>query len=121
MTIMLTPIAGRAQTVTAVEATMRGVDCHAQTLTLSIADGPSVFSVTPHTAAFVNSVPVGMCTLRQYVGDPATVWLTASGPRSIVQRIYVSVGTGPAGPEPVPGDWGSEHLYGPGWWSPWFP
>lgn len=97
-----------AQNVIGIQGTIQAADCQANTLALKATDGSSrVFSAASSTAVFVNSAAASFCTLPQYVGSGATVWITASGDQLLAGRVDVSVAA-PVLPESVP-----SYGYGP--------
>jgi hypothetical protein len=92
---------GLAQGVTIVQGTIQAVDCQTNALVVKASDGTHVFPAGPYTAVYVNSAPVGFCTLQQYVGSNATVSLAPSGNQLVVQRVDVSIASAPT-PAPTP-------------------
>jgi hypothetical protein len=106
---LMVPGIVHAQNVIAIQGTIQAADCQANTLALKAADGSSrVFSAASSTAVFVNSAAASFCTLPQYVGSGATVWITASGDQLLAGRVDVSVAAAPVIPESVP-----SYGYGP--------
>jgi len=109
---LMVPGIVHAQDVIQVQGAIQAADCQANTLTLNASDGSHVFQVTPSTAVFVNSARTeGVCTLQQYVGSNATVWVTANGDQLLAGRVDVSAAPAPVVPEGTPG-YGAPY-YGP--------
>ena len=80
---------GQAQSAIQVQGTIQSVDCQNGTVELNGPTGSNTLAATDYTAVLVNSTSVPFCTLQQYVGAPATVWLVASGSEFEVTRIDV--------------------------------
>jgi len=74
------------------------VDCQVPTLVLRSANETHRWPVPPTAVIFVNSAPIGLCTLQQYVGSYATVAVSAVDNRLVVGRIDVLVGATPPPP-----------------------
>jgi hypothetical protein len=110
---LIAPSVVHAQNVIAIQGTIQAADCQANTLTLKAADGSArVLSTASSTAVFVNSAATSLCTLPQYVGNGAKVWITASGDKLLAGRVDVSVVAAPVIPESVP-SYGDGPYYGP--------
>ena len=105
---MLLPIlgladAGLAQSAVSTQGTIQAVDCQSRTVVLNGAGGSTTVVGTGSTAVVVNSTSVPFCTLQQYVGDSATVWLMPSGNEFLMTRIVVvGPATSAAAPAPAP-------------------
>jgi hypothetical protein len=109
---LMVPGIVHAQNVIAIQGTIQGADCQAMTLALKAADGSTrVFSAASSTAVFVDSAAASFCTLPQYLGRGATVWITASGDQLLAGRVDVSVAA-PVIPDAVPG-YGAGAYNGP--------
>jgi hypothetical protein len=107
-----------AQNVIAIQGTIQAADCQANTLALKAADGSTrVFSAASSTAVFVDSAAASFCTLPQYVGRGATVWITASGDQLLAGRVDVPVAA-PVILDSVPG-YGTGAYNGP-YYGPYF-
>ena len=100
-------------TVHAIQGTIQAADCEANTLTLKAIDGSArIVSTVSSTKVFVNSATASLCTLPQYAGSGATVWVTANGDQLLAGRVDVSVEAAPVIPESVP-SYGDRPYYGP--------
>jgi hypothetical protein len=109
---LMVPNIVHAQNVIPIQGTIQAADCQVNTLTLNASDGSHVFQVAPSTAVFVNSARTeGVCTLQQYIGSNATVWVTANGDQLLAGRVDVSAAPAPVVPEATPG-YGAPY-YGP--------
>jgi hypothetical protein len=86
---------GQAQGVTTIQGTIQAVDCQTNALVMKAPDGSHVFPAGTHTAVYVNSAPVSLCTLQQYIGRNATVSLTPYGNQWVVERVDVNVDATP--------------------------
>jgi hypothetical protein len=109
----------QAQSTLQVQGTIQAVDCTIHALTLNASDGQHVLAVNTSTAVFVNSAPADFCGLSQYLGSPATAWVTPSGDQFLAGRVDVSVAAAPA---PAPGyDYGPDYgpYYGP-YYNPYY-
>ncbi len=119
---LMVPGIVHAQNVIAIQGTIQAADCQANTLAVKAADGSTrVFSAASSTAVFVNSAAASFCTLPQYVGRGATVWITASGDQLLAGRVDVSVAA-PVIPDSVPGYGAGAYngpYYGP-YYGPYF-
>jgi hypothetical protein len=93
---------GQAQGVTAIQGTIQAVDCRTNSVVLNAPDGTHVFPAGPNTAVFVNSAPVGLCTLQQYIGSSATVSIAPYGNQWVAERVDVYVAAAPAPAYPAP-------------------
>lgn len=113
---LMIPSIVHAQNVIAIHAiqgTIQAADCQANTLTLKATDGSArVVSTVANTAVFVDSAAASLCTLPQYVGSDATVWVKANGDQLLAGRVDVSVAAAPVIPESVPG-YGDGPYYRP--------
>jgi hypothetical protein len=119
LAILIMPGIGWAQGTTfVVQGTIQAVDCQTNTLTLNAADGSHVFPAAPNTAVFVDSASASFCTLQQYVGSKATVWVTANGNQLIAGRVDVTIAIVPGVPEPFPSYWDYGPYYGPYLYGP---
>jgi hypothetical protein len=92
---------GQAQGVTTIQGSIQAVDCQTNALVVKAPDGSHVFPTSTRTAVYVNSAPVSLCTLQQYIGRDATVSLTPYGNQLAVERVDVNVNT-PPGPAQGP-------------------
>ena len=86
---------GQAQGVTTIQGTIQAVDCQTNALVVKAADGSHVFPAGTHTAVYVNSAPVSLCTLQQYIGQNAIVSLAPYGSQWTVERVDVNVNASP--------------------------
>jgi hypothetical protein len=93
---------GQAQGVTAIQGTIQAVDCRTNSVVLHAPDGTHVFPAGPNTAVFVNSAPVGLCTLQQYIGASATVSVVPYANQWVAERVDVYVAATPAPTSPAP-------------------
>jgi hypothetical protein len=93
---------GQAQGATAVRGTIQSVDCRTNAVVLNAPDGTHVFPAGPNTAVFVNSAPVGFCTLQQYIGSSATVSVVPYANQWVAERVDVYVAATPAPTYPAP-------------------
>jgi hypothetical protein len=91
--------AGQAQPPASVQvqATIRAVDCTAQTVTLGTGGRAGVYRTVPAATITVNSTGVQLCTLQHYVGAHAVVWLAAFGNELVITRLDAAV----VPPQPV--------------------
>lgn len=80
---------GQAQGITTVQGTIQAVDCRTSSLVLKAPDGTHVFPTAPNTPVFVNSTPIGLCTLQQYIGSSATVSIAPRGDQWVAERVDV--------------------------------
>lgn len=76
-----------------VQGTIRSVDCYAQSVTLDSGGGTGVYRAAGAATIRVNSLTVPVCALQQYLGAPATIWLTASGNELLITRMDVAAQT----------------------------
>jgi len=81
--------AGEAQPPAAVsiQGIVRAVDCQAHLLVLETGGRVNTFTVTPAAVVFANGTSIGFCTLGQFLGATATVWLGASNNEFVVGRV----------------------------------
>ncbi len=82
---------GQAQGFTTVQGTIQAVDCQTNALVLRAPDGTHVFPAGPSTAVFVNSTPVNLCALQQYIGSSATVSVAPYANQWVAERVDVYV------------------------------
>lgn len=104
---MALPVVGlsgiaQAQSSLQIQGTVQAVDCTAQTINLSSPGTSNTVAAAPHTAVLVNSTSVPLCSLQQYLGAPATVWLIATGNKFVATRIDVHVAAAPVPAVPAP-------------------
>jgi hypothetical protein len=109
---------GSAQPVIHVHGVLQGVDCRANSVALKMPDGVHVLPATRYTAAFVDSRPVSLCTLAQYVGRDATVSLTASESQFVAGRIDIFTVARPAPPAPSGQYYAPSYPYAPYYATP---
>jgi hypothetical protein len=93
---------GQAQGFTTVQGTIQAVDCQTNALVLRAADGTHVFPAGPSTAVFVNSTPVSLCALQQYVGSSATVSIAPYASQWVAERVDVYIAATPVPAYPAP-------------------
>jgi hypothetical protein len=93
---------GQAQGFTTVQGTIQAVDCQTNALVLRAPDGTHVFPAGPSTAVFVNSTPVRLCALQQYIGSSATVAVAPYGNQWVAERVDVYIAATPGPPYPAP-------------------
>ena len=122
VSVLMLPGVGSAQGTLQIQGTISGVDCGAQTVTLSGPNGVNTITAGPYTAVLVNSTNVPLCALRRYVGAPATAWLIATGNQFTVARIDVAVAAASPPPPPYYPYDGPYYYgyYGPPWPPFWF-
>jgi hypothetical protein len=109
-----------AQDIIAIGGTLQAADCQTGTLTLKTADGaPRVFQTTSMTGVYVNSAAADRCTLPQYAGRDATVWITAAGDHLVAGRVEISAPTGEFTAQPSGYGYGP-YGYGPYQYGPYF-
>lgn len=118
MTVLGVSSIGSAQAVITVQGALQGVDCQANAVALTMPDGVHVLAVTRYTAAFIDSTPVSLCTLAQYVGSNATVSLTASESQFVAGQIVVHTVPQPAPPAPAAGYAAPSYPYAPSYAAP---
>ena len=94
---------GQAQGVTTIRGTIQAVDCQTNALVLRAPDGTHVFPAGPSTVVFVNSTPVSLCALQQYIGSSATVSVAPYANQWVAERVdvYVATTTAPTYPAPA--------------------
>jgi hypothetical protein len=92
---------GQAQSSVQIQGTIEAVDCQSQTIVLTGPGTSNTVVTAPYTAVLVNSTSVPLCSLQQYVGQPATAWLLATGNEFVATRIDVAVATAVVPPPPV--------------------
>jgi hypothetical protein len=109
---------GAAQGSIQLQGTIQRVDCGAQTVTLRGPGGVNTIATGPYTAVLINSTTVPLCTLRRYIGVPATAWLVANGNQFTATRIDVAVAATPPPPPPpyYPYPYYGPYYYGPPFW-----
>jgi hypothetical protein len=90
---------GQAQGFPTVQGTIQAVDCQTNALVLRAQDGTHVFPAGPSTAVFVNSTPVSLCALQQYIGSSATVSIAPYASQWVAERVDVYIA---ATPYPAP-------------------
>jgi hypothetical protein len=96
------PDAGRAQAPQSIRfaATILAVDCNAMTVTLDTGAGRGVYRAAGAATFYANEAGLALCGLQQYVGAPASVWLTASGNELLITRLDVGApGVAPPPPQ----------------------
>jgi hypothetical protein len=106
----------QAQNWVRLQGTIQAVDCQTGTLVLRAPGEKHVMPVSPTARIFVNSAPIGLCTLRQYVGSYASVAVTAVNSQLVVGRIDVLVGAAAPPPPPYypyPAYYPYPYYYGP--------
>jgi len=77
----------QAQDVVRLQGAIQAVDCQTGTLVLRAPAEKHVLPVSATVGIFVNSAPIGLCTLRQYVGSYASV----PGTRNLCSRTLCSI------------------------------
>ena len=86
------------------QATIRAVDCYALTLRLDTGAGVGIYRAAGAATFYVNGVGVPLCSLQQFIGAPASVWLTALGNELLITRLdaggYVVAPPPPQAPTP---------------------
>jgi len=89
------PEVGRAQAPQSVrfQATIRAVDCNASTVALDTGARVGVYRAAGAATFYVNGAGVSLCHLQQYLGAPASVWVTALGNELLITQIEIG---GPA-------------------------
>lgn len=117
---LLLPGLVHAQDLIAISGVLQAADCQTWTLTLKTADGAQrLFTTTSVTGVYVNTVPVDRCTLPQYAGRDATVWVTPAGDLLVAGRVDISVRKADAA-QAAPGYLYGAYGYGPYGYGPYF-
>jgi hypothetical protein len=96
---------GQAQEVATIQGTLQSVDCNTKALVIKTADGSEyrMYVLPPaSTSIFVNSNPVGFCTLQQYVGSNVTVSVLPNGNQLVVKRVDVQTTATPSSTQNQP-------------------
>jgi hypothetical protein len=95
---------GQAQSSVQVQGIIQSVDCPARAVVLRDAGSGALNTIVaaPYTPVLVGTTSVAFCTLEQYIGAPASVWLVASGSEFVATRIDI-LGPAVAAPPPVVG------------------
>jgi hypothetical protein len=115
---LIVPGLVHAQDLITVGGVLQTADCQANTLTLKTGDGsPRVFGTASTTAVYINSVAADLCTLPQYAGHDATVWLAAAGDHLVAGRVDISVLPAPVAAQGY--SYGT-YGYGPYGYGPYF-
>src|SRR5215469_5207638 len=85
------PEVGRAQAPQSVrfQATIRAVDCNASTVALDTGARVGVYRAAGAATFYVNGAGVSLCHLQQYLGAPASVWVTALGNELLITQIEI--------------------------------
>jgi hypothetical protein len=119
---LIVPGLVHAQDTITIGGVLQAADCRANTLTLKTGAGsPRVFATASTTGVYVNSAPAALCTLAQYTGRDAVVWLTASGDHLLAGRVDISVAVAAVPAQSA--DYGSpygSYNYGPSGYGPYF-
>ena len=75
--------------------TLSGFNCQTGQLTMVISGATTYAQATNHSAAYLNGVPIALCSLRAYAGSPAAARLVPTHNGYFLEEINV----GSASPE----------------------